>query len=124
MFFSFSVNIFCVVFFSDLDKEIRNLCNKGIRLFCYITPHLNKNGSIYHSNKDKGYFVKSKDGSDYVMDFGQFDTITVDLTNPEAYTWFKGRCKFTFTYITKRTLAHPPNGYLLPCGESWIRHYV
>ena len=68
-------------------------------------------GSIYQSNKDKDYFVKSKDGSDYVMDFGQFDTVTVDLTNPQAYNWFKGRCKITFhfTYITKRMLTHPPN---------------
>ena len=96
--------------FSDLDKVIRNLYKKGIRLFCYITPHLNIDGSIYLSNKDKDHFVKSKDGSDYVMDFGQFDTVTVDLTNPEAYNWYKGMCKFTFTYITKRMLAHPPNG--------------
>ena len=81
---------------SDLDKEIRNLYSKGIRLFCYITPHLNTDGSIYQSNKDKGYFVKCRDGSDYVMDFGQFDTVTVDLTNPEAYNWYKGMFKYSY----------------------------
>ena len=47
--------------------------------------------------------MKCRDGSDYVMDFGQFDTVTVDLTNPEAYNWYKGRYKLLtsrFVYIT------------------------
>ncbi len=72
-----------------MDKEIKNLLQKGVRLFCYVTPHLNTEGALYQRNKGNDYFVKNHQGEDYVMDFGQFNTVSLDITRPEAVTWFK-----------------------------------
>lgn len=72
-----------------MDKEIKLLKEKGVRIFAYITAHLNTEGSIYQANKSKDYFVKNREGKTYLMDFGQFTTATVDLTNPEAFNWYK-----------------------------------
>ena len=39
----------------------------------------------------KKYLMTNSTGQAYVMDFGEFDVGTVDLTNAEAYNWYKGK---------------------------------
>jgi len=46
-------------------------------------------GELYREGKERGYFAVRSDGSEYLVDFGEFDCGVVDLTNPEAYNWFK-----------------------------------
>ncbi|KAJ8299751.1 hypothetical protein KUTeg_023811, partial [Tegillarca granosa] len=50
-------------------------------------------GDIYNSVQGKGYFVKKVDGSDYIIDFGEFKCATVDLTDTTAYNWYKDLVK-------------------------------
>ena len=47
-------------------------------------------GNIFQENKTKNYFMKTKDGDNYLIDFGEFQCATVDLTKKEAFNWYKG----------------------------------
>lgn len=77
--------------YPDLPKRIEELHQKGIRFLGYINPYLVKDGDLYKEGKEKGVFAVRPDGSDYLVDFGEFDCGVVDLTNPEAFAWFKDR---------------------------------
>ena len=76
--------------FPDLDKEIANLKQKGVRLLGYITPHIHKDGGLFGEAEASGYFVKTTDGDTYLTDFGEFLCGNIDLTNLEAVRWYKG----------------------------------
>lgn len=79
--------------YPGLDKEIVQLKDRGIRFMGYINPYLAIEGSLYEEASNKGYLVKKQDGSDYVTDMGAFFAGHVDLTNPEAFGWYKGIIK-------------------------------
>ena len=77
---------------TELDEEIVRLAEeKNVRLLAYITPHLNVQGSLYKSVRDKPYFMTTEAGEAYLMNFGEFTCVTVDFTVPEAQEWYKGR---------------------------------
>lgn len=60
--------------------------------------------------KEKGYFATKADGSDYLVDFGEFYCGVVDLTNPEAFEWFKD-------IIKEYTLGIGIDGWMADFGE-------
>jgi len=66
---------------------------------------------LYQIGKEKGYFATKNDGSDYLVDFGEFSCGVVDLTNPEAYEWFKNEV------IIKYTLDLGIDGWMADFGE-------
>ena len=55
----------------------------------YINPYLVEGGVLFSEAKEKGYFVKNREGGDYLFDFGEYDCGVVDLTMPEALAWYK-----------------------------------
>ena len=55
----------------------------------YINPYLVEGGVLFSEAKEKGYFVKTRTGEDYLFDFGEYDCGVVDLTMPEAFAWYK-----------------------------------
>ncbi len=59
----------------------------------YINPYLVEGGVLFREAQEKGYFVKRPDGGDYLFDFGEFDCGVVDLTDPEAFAWYKNVIK-------------------------------
>lgn len=77
--------------YPDLPKKIEELHARDIRFMNYINPYLVNDGMLYREGKEKGYFAVRNDGSDYLVDFGEFHCGVVDFTNPEAYQWFKER---------------------------------
>ncbi len=79
--------------YPGLDKWIKELEQQGIYFTIYINPYLRKDYSLCNEAAEKGYLVKDKDGEDYYVDFGEFDCAHVDLTNPEAYAWYKEKIK-------------------------------
>ena len=68
----------------DLPRHIEELHARGIRFLGYINPYLVKDGELYAEGKKRGVFAKKADGSDYLVDFGEFYCGVVDFTNPEA----------------------------------------
>ena len=71
---------------------IKNLRDQNnVRVLAYINPNLNIKGSLFQEGAPKGYFIKNITNQPYLTDFGEFYAATVDLTNPDAYNWYKGK---------------------------------
>lgn len=79
--------------YPNLPEKIKEIREKKIRFLGYINPYLVNDGVLYQEGKEKGYFATKKDGSEYLVDFGEFYCGVVDLTNPDAYNWFKNIIK-------------------------------
>ena len=79
--------------YPGLDKWIPELKKQGIAFTIYINPYLIKGKSLCNEAVEKGYLVKNTSGDDYFIDFGEFDCGHVDLTNPEAFAWYKEKIK-------------------------------
>ncbi|MBQ3702893.1 MAG: alpha-glucosidase [Oscillospiraceae bacterium] len=59
----------------------------------YINPYLVEGGVLFNEAREKGYFVRRADGSDYLFDFGEYDCGVVDLSMPDAFDWYKNVIK-------------------------------
>lgn len=97
--------------YPDLPKHIEELHNRGIRFMGYVNPYLVNDGELYKEGKEKGVFATKHDGSDYLVDFGEFDCGVIDLTNPMAYNWFKDEV------IKKHSLDIGIDGWMADFGE-------
>ncbi len=97
--------------YPDLPKHIEELHKRGIKFMGYINPYLVKDGELYRQGKEKGVFATKADGSDYLVDFGEFDCGVVDFTNPEAYEWFKNEV------VIKHSLDIGIDGWMADFGE-------
>lgn len=85
--------------YPDFKNWAAQLARQGIALMGYANPFLSADeaqNSLYAEGRQKGYFVKNADGTDYVSHFfsgKEYTYVCVDLTNPEAYAWLKERMK-------------------------------
>ena len=77
--------------YPELPVLITKLHEQGIRFMGYINPYLVKDGVLFKEGQERDVFAKRRDGSIYLVDFGEFDCGVVDLTKPDAYEWFKDR---------------------------------
>ena len=82
-------------------------------LFLRLMGTTPDDGELYAEGKKRGVFAKKADGSDYLVDFGEFYCGVVDFTNPEAYNWFKDEV------IKKYTLDIGIDGRGLPSLRHW-----
>lgn len=96
--------------YPGLPEKIKELHNRGIKFLGYVNPYLVNDGELYAEGKKRDVFAKKSDGSDYLVDFGEFDCGVVDLTKPEAYEWFK-------EVIKKYTLEIGIDGWMADFGE-------
>lgn len=96
--------------YPNLPEKMKEYREKGIRFLGYINPYLVNDGSLYKEGKEKGYFATALDGSDYLVDFGEFYCGVVDFTNPEAYDWFK-------EIIKKNMIEFGLSGWMADFGE-------
>ncbi len=97
--------------YPDLPAKINDLHSRGIKFMGYVNPYLVDDGELYKEGKEKGYFATKHDGSDYLVDFGEFDCGVVDLTNPAAYEWFKNEV------IKKHSIDIGIDGWMADFGE-------
>lgn len=81
--------------YPGLPEKIREYKEHGIRFLAYNNGYLVNDGELYREAKEKGYFALAADGGDYLVDFGEFYCGVVDLTNPEAFEWYKDCIKKT-----------------------------
>ena len=79
--------------YPGLDEKIKELNEKGIKVLGYCNPFLAVEKPLYKEASEKGYCVKAKDGSDYLVTITTFPAAMVDLTNPDAYEWIKNIIK-------------------------------
>ncbi len=79
--------------YPELAAYIDKWKNQGIRFLGYINPFLALEKPLYQYATAQGYCVKDAKGEDYLVTITTFPAAMVDLTNPEAYAWFKGIIK-------------------------------
>jgi sulfoquinovosidase len=75
--------------YPNLDVEIKNLAGEGVKFLGYTNPYLAIEGNLFREASKKELLVKNSLGEDYKIDMGSFYAGVVDLTNPEAFEWFK-----------------------------------
>ena len=95
--------------FPDVEGFITRLHNAGLKLCLWEHPYISIESDLYEFGRERGYFLKRPDGEVYIIDYGlslapRPDGIVriatpetswnarvaiIDLTNPQAYTWFK-----------------------------------
>ena len=96
--------------YPDLPEKISELHKKGMKFLGYVNPYLVNDGELFKEGEEKGYFAKRHDGTTYLVDFGEFYCGAVDLTNPEAFEWFKG-------IIKKYSIDIGIDGWMADFGE-------
>lgn len=97
--------------YPELPARIAQLHDRGVKFMGYINPYLVNDGDLYRQGKEKGVFATKADGSDYLVDFGEFDCGVVDFTNPAAFEWFKNEV------IKKHSLDIGIDGWMADFGE-------
>lgn len=96
--------------YPKLPEKLKELKKANIKFLGYINPYLVNEGTLYKEGEEKGYFVKSENHEKYLVDFGEFDCGVVDLTNPEAYEWFK-------EIIKRNLIEFGLDGWMADFGE-------
>jgi len=79
------------------DDLVTELNDRGIRVLTYVNPFLTSPGDkpggvgrdLFAEASEAGYFVRSPDGGPYMLDQGGYEAALVDLTCPDAWTWFR-----------------------------------
>ncbi len=94
--------------YPKLDEVIAS--DEETRWMAYINPYLVEGGILFKEAEEQGYFVKDKEGKDYLFDFGEYDCGVVDLTMPEAFRWYKN-------VIKNNIIAMGFKGWMADFGE-------
>jgi len=79
--------------YPNLKEEIKKLDQQNVAFLTYICPFLLENETLFNEAAQNDYLAFNKDGSIYKVDFGEFDCGIVDLTNPNAFNWYKNIIK-------------------------------
>ena len=82
--------------FPDPAGMLKRLHEKGLEICVWINPYVAQSSYLFDIGKEKGYFIKNRDGSVFQCDNWQAGLAIVDFTNPEACKWFKGLLKTLF----------------------------
>lgn len=97
--------------YPDLKNWIKELNQQDIQFLAYTNPYLCVDGPLYQEAKSHGYLATKQDGSDYAVDFGEFDCGVVDFTIQAAQDWFSERI------IQKEMLDLGIKGWMADFGE-------
>lgn len=96
--------------YPDLDKIIKDLNQKGVKVLGYCNPFLAVEKPLYKIASEKGYCVKDKDGKDYLVTITTFPAAMIDLSNKDAYKWMK-------EIIKKNMIDFGFSGWMADFGE-------
>lgn len=79
------------------EELIAELHEEGVRMLTYVNPFLVDTADkpeparrpLFEEALAAGYLVRSPEGGPYLLDQGGFEAALVDLTNPNAWKWFR-----------------------------------
>jgi alpha-D-xyloside xylohydrolase len=74
--------------FPDPASLISKIKAKGLKISIWINSYIAQCSRLFDEGKQKGYFLKKKDGSVYQTDLWQAGMAIVDFTNPAASEWY------------------------------------
>lgn len=96
--------------YPQLDTRIPQWKEEGVQFLSYINPYVASDRDLCAEASARGYLTKDASGGDYHVEFGEFYAGVVDLTNPEAYDWFKN-------VIKKNLIELGCGGWMADFGE-------
>ena len=96
--------------YPDLPARIAEWKAQGVRFLGYINPFLAIEKGLYQEASEKGYCVKDREGKDYLVTITTFPAAMIDLSNPEAYEWYK-------EVIKKNMIGIGMGGWMADFGE-------
>ena len=82
--------------FPDPKGMLKRLHEKGLEICVWINPYIAQRSALFNIGKEKGYFLKTKDGGVFQCDNWQPGMAIVDFSNPEACEWYKGLLRQLF----------------------------
>ncbi|MBV1709757.1 MAG: alpha-glucosidase [Erysipelothrix sp.] len=75
--------------YHDAKEKIALLQSKGICFLGYINTFLKEDTVLFREAKGMNYLVKTKEDVPYLIKSTTFQAGIVDLTNPQAFDWYK-----------------------------------
>ncbi|MDZ7261001.1 MAG: alpha-xylosidase [candidate division KSB1 bacterium] len=97
--------------FPEHAEMIQKLHEQGFKLSLWEQPYVPATTEMFQEGKDRGYFVKDKNGEVYLQAvFDNNPSAFVDFTNPEACQWYKEK--------HKKLLAEGVNAFKTDMGEA------
>lgn len=76
--------------YPDPKGMIDELSEEGVAFLTYVSPFLLAGEKLFKTAEANGYLALNHEGTTYKVDFGEFHCGIIDLTNTEAFNWFKG----------------------------------
>ncbi|WP_312999046.1 alpha-glucosidase [Leclercia sp.] len=96
--------------YPQLNERIAQWKQEGVQFLSYINPYVASDRDLCEAASTRGYLTKNADGQDYHVEFGEFYAGVIDLTNPEAYDWYK-------EVIKKNLIELGCSGWMADFGE-------
>lgn len=96
--------------YPNLPTVIKDLAKENVSFLTYICPFLLENESLFKEAESQGFLVLNQGNETYKEDFGEFYCGIVDLTNPNAFEWYKG-------IIKKNIIELGIRGWMADFGE-------
>ncbi|ELY2858378.1 alpha-glucosidase [Cronobacter sakazakii] len=96
--------------YPQLDTRIAQWKREGVQFLAYINPYVASDRDLCEEAASRGYLTQDAAGKDYHVEFGEFYAGVVDLTNPEAYAWYK-------EVIKKQLIELGCGGWMADFGE-------
>lgn len=96
--------------YPQLDDRIAQWKKEGVQFLSYINPYVASDRDLCAEAGRLGYLAKQANDDDYLVEFGEFYGGVVDLTNPQAFDWFKN-------VIKKNMIELGCGGWMADFGE-------
>jgi len=113
--------------YPDLEAVARDLRASGFRWLSYFVPYLLRRSSDFREARDRGYLLKNKKGKPILVFIQWLSYGHIDLTNPEARDWFKGKLADNLALGFDGWMAdfseYVPPGAHTASGETGLEHH-
>ncbi|WP_114853205.1 alpha-xylosidase [Brachybacterium sp. YJGR34] len=75
--------------FPDPRGLLAKLHERGLKVCVWINPYIAQRSALFAEGAEKGYLLRTEDGSVWQTDLWQAGMGLVDFTNPEATAWYQ-----------------------------------
>ncbi len=79
--------------FPDPVGMIKRLHERGLKICVWINPYIAQKSPLFEEAMELEYLLKKENGRVWQWDLWQAGMGIVDLTNPEAVSWYQGKLK-------------------------------